>query len=391
MHRKSLVRQTFLLLLVILSTNIAAQNPVPIAPDLDGTAWILIDATTGFVIAENNADEPLPPASLAKMMTTYIAVKQIKQGTLSDYEEVFVSDNAWEKGGAKTDGSTMFLSPRTTVPVIDLMRGIIIQSGNDAAIALAEHISGSEDEFSNLMNDYAVELGMNKTFYYNSTGLPAEGMVSSARDQAKLAKAIIEIDPDYYALYSEKYFQHNDINQPNRNRLLWRDSSVDGLKTGYTKAAGYCLTASARRKDMRLISVLLGSSSAESRARQTQKLLSFGFRHFDTKKIYSQGDILKDNAKVWFGVDDFLNLTIAEDIVLTLPRRSEKNLVANIIVDQKLEAPINAGEELGRLQVSLAENILIDVPLVAEKEILESGLFSRFYDWIVLFFTDLMS
>ena len=391
MHRKSLVRQTFLLLLVILSTNAAAQNPVPIAPDLDGTAWILIDANTGFVIAENNADEPLPPASLAKMMTTYIAVAQIKQGTLSDYEEVFVSDNAWEKGGAKTDGSTMFLSPRTTVPVIDLMRGIIIQSGNDAAIALAEHISGSEDEFSNLMNDYAVELGMNKTFYYNSTGLPAEGMVSSARDQAKLAKAIIEIDPDYYALYSEKYFQHNDINQPNRNRLLWRDSSVDGLKTGYTKAAGYCLVASARRKNMRLISVLLGSSSAESRARQTQKLLSFGFRHFDTKKIYSQGDILKDNAKVWFGVDDFLNLTIAEDVVLTLPRRSEKNLVANIIVDQKLEAPISAGEELGRLQVSLAENILIDVPLVAEKEILESGLFSRFYDWIVLFFTDLMS
>lgn len=391
MHKKSLFRQTFLLLLVILSTNTAAQNPVPIAPDLDGTAWILIDANTGFVIAENNADEPLPPASLAKMMTTYIAVKQIKQGTLSDYEEVLVSDNAWEKGGAKTDGSTMFLSPRTTVPVIDLMRGIIIQSGNDAAIALAEHISGSEDEFSNLMNHYAVELGMNKTFYYNSTGLPAEGMVSSARDQAKLAKAIIEIDPDYYALYSEKYFQHNDINQPNRNRLLWRDSSVDGLKTGYTKAAGYCLAASARRKDMRLISVLLGSSSAESRARQTQKLLSFGFRHFDTKKIYTQGDILKDNAKVWFGVDDFLNLTIAEDIVLTLPRRSEKNLVANIIVDQKLEAPISAGEELGRLQVSLAENILIDVPLVAEKEILESGLFSRFYDWIVLFFTDLMS
>ena len=303
MHKKSLFRQTFLLLLVILSTNTAAQNPVPIAPDLDGTAWILIDANTGFVIAENNADEPLPPASLAKMMTTYIAVKQIKQGTLSDYEEVLVSDNAWEKGGAKTDGSTMFLSPRTTVPVIDLMRGIIIQSGNDAAIALAEHISGSEDEFSNLMNHYAVELGMNKTFYYNSTGLPAEGMVSSARDQAKLAKAIIEIDPDYYALYSEKYFQHNDINQPNRNRLLWRDSSVDGLKTGYTKAAGYCLAASARRKDMRLISVLLGSSSAESRARQTQKLLSFGFRHFDTKKIYTQGDILKDS--IWAFIPSF--------------------------------------------------------------------------------------
>ena len=325
------------------------------------------------------------------MMTTYIAVKQIKQGTLRDYDEVLVSDNAWEKGGAKTDGSTMFLSPRTTVPVIDLMRGIIIQSGNDAAIALAEHISGSEDAFSNLMNDNAADLSMDNTFYYNSTGLPAEGMLSSARDQARLVRAIIELDPEYYALYSEKYFQHNDINQPNRNRLLWRDSSVDGLKTGYTKAAGYCLATSAKRKDMRLISVLMGSTSAESRARQTQKLLSYGFRHFDTKKIYAQGDILKENAKVWFGSDDFLNLTIAQDIVLTLPRRSEKNLVANIIVDQQIEAPIIAGEELGRLQVSLAENTLVDVPLVAEKDVLESGLFSRFYDWVVLFFTNLMA
>ena len=391
MHRKSLVHQTLFLLFIILSTNIAAQNPVPKAPDLDGKAWILIDANTGFVIAENNADEPLPPASLAKMMTTYIAVKQIKQGTLRDYDEVLVSDNAWEKGGAKTDGSTMFLSPRTTVPVIDLMRGIIIQSGNDAAIALAEHISGSEDAFSNLMNDNAADLSMDNTFYYNSTGLPAEGMLSSARDQARLVRAIIELDPEYYALYSEKYFQHNDINQPNRNRLLWRDSSVDGLKTGYTKAAGYCLATSAKRKDMRLISVLMGSTSAESRARQTQKLLSYGFRHFDTKKIYAQGDILKENAKVWFGSDDFLNLTIAQDIVLTLPRRSEKNLVANSIVDQQLEAPIIAGEELGRLQVSLAENTLVDVPLVAEKDVSESGLFSRFYDWVVLFFTNLMA
>ena len=200
MHRKSLVHQTLFLLFIILSTNIAAQNPVPKAPDLDGKAWILIDANTGFVIAENNADEPLPPASLAKMMTTYIAVKQIKQGTLRDYDEVLVSDNAWKKGGAKTDGSTMFLSPRTTVPVIDLMRGIIIQSGNDAAIALAEHISGSEDAFSNLMNDNAADLSMDNTFYYNSTGLPAEGMLSSARDQARLVRAIIELDPEYYAL-----------------------------------------------------------------------------------------------------------------------------------------------------------------------------------------------
>ena len=370
---------------------IATQEVTLRAPELDGKSWILMDAETGFILSEQNADEPLPPASLAKMMTTHIAVTQIQQGVLKERDEVLVSDNAWEKGGAKTDGSTMFLEPRTKVPVIDLMRGIIVQSGNDAAIALAEHISGSEDAFSNLMNDYAEQLGMSNTFYYNATGLPAEGMVSSARDLAKLAKAVIDADPDYYKIYSEKYFQHNNINQPNRNRLLWRDSSVDGLKTGYTRSAGYCLVASAKRNDMRLISVLMGSSSAESRARQTQKLLSFGFRHFDTKKIYSRGDILKPNARVWFGSEDFLNLTIEDDIVLTLPRRSEKSVVANIIVDEQLEAPISEGQELGRLQVSLTDTILVNVPLVAEKGIPESGVFSRLYDWIILFFTKLMS
>ncbi len=391
MYRKRLVQNILSVLLMFPIIPIATQEVTLRAPELDGKSWILMDAETGFILSEQNADEPLPPASLAKMMTTHIAVTQIQQGVLKERDEVLVSDNAWEKGGAKTDGSTMFLEPRTKVPVIDLMRGIIVQSGNDAAIALAEHISGSEDAFSNLMNDYAEQLGMSNTFYYNATGLPAEGMVSSARDLAILAKAVIDTDPDYYKIYSEKYFQHNNINQPNRNRLLWRDSSVDGLKTGYTRSAGYCLVASAKRNDMRLISVLMGSSSAESRARQTQKLLSFGFRHFDTKKIYSRGDILKPNARVWFGSEDFLNLTIEDDIVLTLPRRSEKSVVANIIVDEQLEAPISEGQELGRLQVSLTDTILVNVPLVAEKGIPESGVFSRLYDWIILFFTKLMS
>lgn len=373
------------------SLHTLGQEAIPTVPQTAAKSWILVDADTGFVLAEHNADEPLPPASLAKMMTTYIVSKQIDKGALGEFDNVVISDNAWEKGGAKTDGSTMFLNPRSQVPVIDLMRGVIIQSGNDAAIALAEHVSGSEDAFSELMSETAVQLGMDSTQYYNSTGLPEEGMVSTARDLSVLAREVIQGNSAHYAIYSEKYFQHNNINQPNRNRLLWRDSSVDGLKTGYTQEAGYCLVTTAKRRDMRLISVLMGAPSDETRARESQKLLSYGFRHFDTKQIYSANQIIKENAKVWYGEDDFLNLSVSENIVLTFPRRSEKLLTAKTIVDEQIEAPILAGQELGRLQVSLLDKVLVDVPLVAEKDIIQAGIFSRFYDWIILFFTRLIS
>ena len=373
------------------SLHTLGQEAIPTVPQTAAKSWILVDADTGFVLAEHNADELLPPASLAKMMTTYIVSKQIDKGALGEFDNVVISDNAWEKGGAKTDGSTMFLNPRSQVPVIDLMRGVIIQSGNDAAIALAEHVSGSEDAFSELMSETAVQLGMDSTQYYNSTGLPEEGMVSTARDLSVLAREVIQGNSAHYAIYSEKYFQHNNINQPNRNRLLWRDSSVDGLKTGYTQEAGYCLVTTAKRRDMRLISVLMGAPSDETRARESQKLLSYGFRHFDTKQIYSANQIIKENAKVWYGEDDFLNLSVSENIVLTFPRRSEKLLTAKTIVDEQIEAPILAGQELGRLQVSLLDKILVDVPLVAEKDIIQAGIFSRFYDWIILFFTRLIS
>lgn len=373
------------------SLHTLGQEAIPTVPQTAAKSWILVDADTGFVLAEHNADEPLPPASLAKMMTTYIVSEQIDKGALGEFDNVVISDNAWEKGGAKTDGSTMFLNPRSQVPVIDLMRGVIIQSGNDAAIALAEHVSGSEDAFSELMSETAVQLGMDSTQYYNSTGLPEEGMVSTARDLSVLAREVIQGNSAHYAIYSEKYFQHNNINQPNRNRLLWRDSSVDGLKTGYTQEAGYCLVTTAKRRDMRLISVLMGAPSDETRARESQKLLSYGFRHFDTKQIYSANQIIKENAKVWYGEDDFLNLSVSENIVLTFPRRSEKLLTAKTIVDEQIEAPILTGQELGRLQVSLLDKILVDVPLVAEKDIIQAGIFSRFYDWIILFFTRLIS
>ncbi len=370
---------------------VQAQQLIPASPELAAKAWILIDANTGHILVENNADMPLPPASLAKMMTTYIVSEEIAAGRLTNDDTVLISDNAWEKGGAKTDGSTMFLSPRTRVSVSDLMRGVIIQSGNDASIALAEHISGDEAAFAEVMNHNAALLGMTGTEYFNATGLPYEGMVSTARDLSVLARAIIQDHPEHYSIYSEKYFKYNNINQPNRNRLLWRDSSVDGLKTGHTNAAGYCLVASAKRRDMRLISVILGADSDAARAKETQKLLSYGFRHYDTKTIYSMGDILKENAKVWYGQEEFLNLTIADDVTLTLPRGSQKNLTANLLIDEQIKAPVSAGQELGRLQVSLNDELLIDTALVAEKDIAQSGLFARFIDWIVLLITRMMS
>ncbi len=378
--------------LYLLNISVAqAQKLIPAQPELAAKAWVLVDAQTGRVLAEKNADEQLPPASLAKMMTTYIVSNEIEAGRMEEQSLVRISDNAWELGGAKTDGSTMFLSPRSEVSVLDLMHGVIIQSGNDAAIALAEYVSGDEQAFSDTMNRQAELLGMNNTRYLNATGLPAEGMVTTARDLSLIASAIIREHPNYYSIYSKKYFEHNNINQPNRNRLLWRDTSVDGLKTGYTKAAGYCLVASAQRRDMRLISVVLGASSETARAKESQKLLSYGFRNYDTKVIYSAGDLLKENTKVWYGQQEFLNLTISDDVILTFPRGSQKKLAANILVDEQIEAPIYQGQELGRLQVTLDSKTLIDVPLVAQAGIEESGLMSRFFDWIILFFTKLMS
>lgn len=391
MTKKWLLPAALIIASMAFSTISSAQKMRPAAPEIAAKAWILIDANTGTVLLESNADKQLPPASLAKMMTTYLVSNEIEEGRLTEETEVLISDNAWLLGGAKTDGSTMFLSPRSRVTVLDLMHGVIIQSGNDAAIALAEHVAGGEHAFADLMNQQAELLGMTNTQYMNSTGLPAEGMFTSARDLSKIARAIIRDHPKYYEIYSKKYFEHNNINQPNRNRLLWRDKSVDGLKTGRTQEAGYCLVSSAKRRDMRLIAVVLGATNDESRARESQRLLSYGFRYFDTQVVYSAGDIIKANAKLWYGEEEFLNLTIADDVVLTFPRGSEKILKAEVTLSDVIAAPIVTGQVLGNLQVSLNEALLVDVPLVAEKDIAESGLFERLFDWIILFFTDLLS
>ncbi len=376
---------------VLISLSVNSKQMIPAEPSINAKSWILIDASTGTVILENNADLRLPPASLAKMMTTYITSNEIKAGRMKPEDLVTISDNAWRKGGAKTGGSTMFLDPRSKVPVIDLMKGVIIQSGNDASIALAEHISGGEIAFADLMNQQAELLQMTNSEFKNSSGLPEEGMYSSARDLSKIANAIIKDHPTSYKIYSEKYFKHNNINQPNRNRLLWRDKSVDGLKTGRTDEAGFCLVASAEREDMRLISVVLGASNDETRSRESQRLLSYGFRHFNTQTLFKSKEIMKTDVKIWFGTEKFLNLTIDEDAILTFPRGAEDDLKAEFTIDEVIKAPVKVGDPLGLLKISLENELLLEIPLVSSQNITKGNFISRIIDWLVLFFTNLLS
>ena len=376
---------------VLISLSVNSKQIIPAEPSINAKSWILIDASTGTVILENNADLRLPPASLAKMMTTYITSNEIKAGRMNPEDLVTISDNAWRKGGAKTGGSTMFLDPRSKVRVIDLMKGVIIQSGNDASIALAEHISGGEIAFADLMNQQAELLQMTNSEFKNSSGLPEEGMYSSARDLSKIANAIIKDHPTSYKIYSEKYFKHNNINQPNRNRLLWRDKSVDGLKTGRTDEAGFCLVASAEREDMRLISVVLGASNDETRSRESQRLLSYGFRYFNTQTLFKSKEIIKSDVKIWFGTEKFLNLTIEEDAILTFPRGAEDDLKAEFTIDEVIKAPVKVGDPLGLLKISLENELLLEIPLVSSQNITEGNFISRIIDWLVLFFTNLLS
>ena len=376
---------------LLISLSVDSKQIIPAEPSINAKSWILVDASTGTVILENDADLRLPPASLAKMMTTYITSNEIKAGRVKPEDLVTISDNAWRKGGAKTGGSTMFLDPRSKVPVIDLMKGVIIQSGNDASIALAEHISGGEIAFADLMNQQAELLQMTNSEFKNSSGLPEEGMYSSARDLAKIANAIIKDHPTSYKIYSEKYFKHNNINQPNRNRLLWRDKSVDGLKTGRTDEAGFCLVASAEREDMRLISVVLGASNDEIRSRESQRLLSYGFRYFNTQTLFKSQEIIKSDVKIWFGAEKFLNLTIDEDAILTFPRGAEDDLKAEFTIDEVIKAPVKVGDPLGLLKINLDNELLLEIPLVSAQNITEGNFLSRIIDWLVLFFTNLLS
>ncbi|WP_425411501.1 D-alanyl-D-alanine carboxypeptidase family protein [Marinimicrobium agarilyticum] len=375
--------QKFLLATVftLLTLTVQAQEVIiPSPPQLAATAYLLMDADTGKVLVEHNADQRLPPASLTKMMTAYIVSEEVERNRASENDMVNISVKAWQKGGSK-----MFVREGTEVKLIDLLRGVIIQSGNDASIALAEHIAGSEEGFVDVMNQTAAQLGMVNTQFQNSTGWPAEGHYTTARDLAILAKAVIEDHPDHYSLYSEKYFSYNGINQANRNRLLFRDESVDGLKTGHTEAAGYCLVASAVRRDMRLISVVLGTSSENARAAETEKLLSYGFRYYQTQALYSAGDELQ-RQRVWAGKQEEVVIGVSQDIRLTIPRGAEDKLDAQMHIDEIIKAPVAVGDELGSLTIDLNGERLVDVPLVALEPVEEAGFFSRLIDAIKLFF-----
>ena len=343
-----------------------------------------MDATTGEILIEENADLQLPPASLTKMLTSYVVTDEIHRGKLKETDTVLITDDAWQRGGSKSGSSTMFLDPRTRVSVIDLLRGVIVQSGNDASIALAQHLAGSEDAFADVMNQYAQLLGMTRSHFVNSTGWPAENHHATARDLAILARAVINDHPKYYELYAEKYFSYNGINQPNRNRLLFRDPSVDGLKTGHTEAAGFCLVASAKKQNMRLISVVLGAKTDEARAVDSQKLLSYGFRYYQTHPLYKGGETLS-TAKVWKGEADQISLGLLEDAVITIPRGGKDQLAAEIRVDSVIQAPIETGQVLGELVVQREGEIEFKADLVALVSIAEAGFFARLWDSLVMF------
>lgn len=387
-HRWSL---PFTAIIFFLSSQslFAAPVIIPAPPQVSAEAYILMDATTGEVLVENNADELLPPASLTKMMTAYVVSEEIARGRLKETDLVRISDDAWKRGGEASGSSTMFLNPRSEVPVIDLIRGVIIQSGNDASIALAQHLAGGESAFADVMNQYAQLIGMNSTHFVNATGWPAEGHETTARDMAILARAVINDHPEHYEIYSEKEFTYNGIRQPNRNTLLFSDPSVDGLKTGHTEAAGYCLVASAKKHGMRLISVVLGTKSKNARAVESKKLLAYGFRYFQTHTLYQANQELKSN-RVWKGKSEQISLGVIKDVVATIPRGGKDSLEATMSVDTLIEAPVKQGQVLGDLVVTLEGNEIYRGDLVALNAVEEAGFLARIWDSIAIFFNGLI-
>ncbi|MCM2320065.1 MAG: D-alanyl-D-alanine carboxypeptidase [Pseudomonas sp.] len=386
MNINTFVHRLFLLVLfTAMPSAWAAEQIVPAPPQLAAKAWLLMDADSGSVLVEQSGDERLPPASLTKLMTAYIATLEIRKGQVGEKDLVTISEHAW-----RTGGSRMFVQVGTQVALGDLLHGIIIQSGNDASVAVAEHIAGSEDAFADLMNTTAASLGMANSHFMNATGLPHPEHHSSPRDMALLARAIINEDPAHYAIYAQKEFLWNNIKQPNRNLLLWRDKTVDGLKTGHTEEAGYCLVASAVRDGQRLIAVVFGTNSEQARAAETQKLLTYGFRFFETRKFYEKGAELAQ-APVWKGAERQLKAGLAENLTLTLPRGQMDKLQASMTLQPMIEAPVAAGQEVGKVEVRLGEQVLHSAPLVALEAVEEGGIFRRVWDSIRLFFYGLFN
>jgi len=350
--------------------------PIPAPPALAATSYLLLDYDTGTVITDKNADELLEPASLTKMMTAYIVSFQLKNGGLNPDDMVRVSRNAH-----KTKGSRTFLEPESMVSIRDLMYGLVVQSGNDASVALAEHIGGSEEGFVSMMNEMAKRLGMTNTHYANSTGLPAPKHLTTARDLAKLARAVISDYPSHYKLYSVREFTHNGIKQKNRNTLLLQDDSVDGIKTGHTEAAGFCLVSTAKRGDMRLISVLLGARNEQLRSTESLKALNYGFRFYETVKLLESGKKLGD-IRVWGGKQEYAPMSVAGENFITLKAGQADVLERDYRVTSSLVAPIEKGQKLGIVSFRLDDQIVAELPLVAMESVARGNFFRRTSDSI---------
>ena len=385
MNTTTLAKSTLLLISLIITPASWAFGMVPAPPQLSAKSWVLMDAVSGNVLVESNGDQRLPPASLTKLMTAYIATLEIRCDHIGEGDLVTVSENAW-----RTGGSRMFIKVGSQVSVSDLMHGIIIQSGNDASVALSEYIAGSEDAFADMMNGTARNLAMTNSHFMNPTGLPNPEHYSSANDMAVLARAIIRVDPVHYAIYSQKEFLWNNINQPNRNLLLWRDKTVDGLKTGYTDEAGYCMVSSSERDGQRLIAVVFGTNSEKARASETQKLLTYGFRFFETQTFYQKGDELA-TATVWKGATSQMKAGLTEDLTLTMPKGQMKKLATSITMTPELVAPIDKGDVIGKVEVKLDEKVVKSAVLVAMYSVDEGGIFHRLWDSIRLFFYGLFN
>lgn len=360
----------------------AAPALIPSAPKIAAKGYILVDADSGRVIIEQNADERLEPASLTKMMTSYVADYELAQGNIAMDDITTVSKKAWAKN--YPGSSLMFLEVGKKVNVEDLLRGVIISSGNDASVALAEHVAGSTSAFADIMNQHAKLLGMSGSHFVNPHGLPSPDHYSTARDMAILARAAIKDFPEQYKIYSEKYFTYNNIKQTNRNSLLWRDPSVDGLKTGHTDSAGYCLVSSAKKDNMRLIAVVMGANTMESRLRESQKLLSFGFRYYQTVNLYELGEVL-DQATIYGGATEVLNIVAPQAVYVTVPRSQVEDLKAELVLDKYIESPINKGQTLGKLIITLGDDTQLEQDVVAERDVEKGGFIGRLWDKLKLF------
>ena len=375
----------YFLLIAPFCIDLIAQSLVPKAPKLNLSSYILIEANTNTVIAEFNSDNQIAPASMTKVMSGYVIADQIANGSISLDDKVLISEKAWKTGGSK-----MFIEAGKRVSVKDLLSGIIIQSGNDATIAMAEYVAGSEEGFVDFMNAYASEMGLTNSLFQNSTGFSDPNHFTSAKDLAKLTQALINNFPDHYATYKEKEFTFSGIRQLNRNKLLWRDDSVDGVKTGHTDSAGFCLISSAQRNDMRLIAVVAGSESENERLTASQRLLEYGFRFYATQKLVSQ-EIKVTTAKVWGGKTNEVALGSTKDIYLTLPRSEFKNIKANYQFNNNLQAPIEIGQMIGSIEFTSNDRVVLSAPLVAIETVEAKGFFGMLWSRLVYWITSLFS